>query len=107
MGCRGHWETFFLIHILNMKLGKYNGGIELVMDVLGHLFFFLINIHHIKAQQGSGDIRVASLLFADVVVLLVLLDFDLWCTMKQIAAQCDAVKMKIITFKSDRMLLSP
>lgn len=38
-----------------------------------------------------GDIRVASLLFADDIVLLTSFDRDLQCPLEQIAAECDAV----------------
>lgn len=38
-----------------------------------------------------GDIRVASLLFVDDVVLLASLDRDLQCPLEQFAAECDVV----------------
>lgn len=68
-----------------------------------------------KAQLRSGefqvgDVRVACPLFADDAVLLVLLDFY-WTSdgplmYYETAAQRDAVKIEISTFKADNVLLS-
>ena len=52
-----------------------------------------------------GDLRIASLLFADDVVLLATSDRDLQHALGRFAAECEAVGMRISTSKSEAMVL--
>jgi len=52
-----------------------------------------------------GDLRIASLLFADDVVLLATSDFDLQHSLGRFAAECEAVGMRVSTSKSEAMVL--
>ncbi len=53
----------------------------------------------------SGDLRIASLLFADDVVLLVTSDCDHQYALERFAAECEAVGMRLSTSKSEAMIL--
>jgi len=58
--------------------------------------------------EGSvrfGDLRIASLLFADDVVLLATSDHDLQHALGRFAAECKAVGMRVSTSKSVAMVL--
>ena len=48
-----------------------------------------------------GDLKIASLLFADDVVLMASLAVDLQHSLDQFAAQCEAAEMRISTSKSE------
>jgi len=52
-----------------------------------------------------GDIRIASLLFADDVVLLATSERDLQHALGRFAAECEAVGMRVSTSKSEAMVL--
>jgi len=52
-----------------------------------------------------GDLRIASLLFADYVVLLATSDRDIQHTLRWFAAECEAVRMRVSTSKSEAMVL--
>jgi len=52
-----------------------------------------------------GDLRIASLLFADDVVLLASSDRDLRHSRGVFAAECDAVGMRVSTSQSEAMVL--
>jgi len=52
-----------------------------------------------------GDLRIASLLFADDVVLLPTSDRDLQHALGRFAAECEAVGMRVSTSKSEAMVL--
>jgi len=51
-----------------------------------------------------GDLRIASLLFADDVVLLATSDRDLQHALGQFAAECEAVRMRVSTSISRKMV---
>ncbi len=118
MGCRGNWETCVphtlkvrsFVFIFSMKSGKCNMGIELDKHVLCHLLFFNINKQDVKVQPRSGEFQIwwysGGIFICRWCCLLVLLDFDLWCTRKHFATQRDAIKIDISTFKAGNMLLS-
>ncbi|TWW59961.1 R2 Retrovirus-related Pol polyprotein from type I retrotransposable element [Takifugu flavidus] len=53
-----------------------------------------------------GDLRIASLLFADDVVLLASSARDLQLTLDRVAAACEAAGMRISTSKSEAMVLN-
>lgn len=53
-----------------------------------------------------GDLRIASLLFADDVVLMASSACDLQHSLDRLAAECEAAGMKISTTKSEAMTLS-
>ena len=61
-----------------------------------------------RSQEGVvwGSLRVSLLLFADDVVLLAPSHECLQHALKQFAAECDAVSMRISTSKSESMVLS-
>ena len=52
-----------------------------------------------------GDLRIASLLFADDVVLLATSDRDLLHALGRFAAECEAFGMRVSTSKSEAMVL--
>ena len=52
-----------------------------------------------------GDLRIASLLFADDVVLLASSDRDLQHALERFAAECESVGMRVSTSKSEAMVL--
>ncbi len=52
-----------------------------------------------------GDLRIASLLFANKVVLLASSDRDLQQALGRFVAECEAVKMRVSTFKTEAMVL--
>ena len=54
------------------------------------------------AEEGlcRGNFRVASLLFVDAVKLLASASHDLWCTLKQFAAEWQAAGMRVGPSKS-------
>lgn len=54
-----------------------------------------------------GGFRIASLPFADDVVLLALLSCDLMVALGQFVAKCEAAEMRINTSNSEAMVLSP
>ena len=53
-----------------------------------------------------GDLKIASLLFADDVVLMASSAVDLQRSLDQFAAECEAAGMRISTSKSEAMVLS-
>ena len=52
-----------------------------------------------------GDLRIASLLFADDILLLATSDRDLQHALGRFAAECEAVGMRVSTSKSEAMVL--
>ncbi|TWW80485.1 R2DM Retrovirus-related Pol polyprotein from type II retrotransposable element [Takifugu flavidus] len=60
--------------------------------------------HGVEGIQ-FGDLRIASLLFADDVVLLASLARDLQLSLYRFAAACEAAGMRISTSKSEAMVL--
>jgi len=58
-----------------------------------------------KESVRFGDLRIASLLFADYVVLLATSDRDLQHALEQFAAKREAVRMRVSTSKSEAMVL--
>ena len=52
-----------------------------------------------------GDLRIASLLFADDVVLLATSDRELQHALGRFAAECEAVAMRVSTSRSEAMVL--
>jgi len=52
-----------------------------------------------------GDLSIASLLFADDVVLLASSGRDLQLSLERFAAECEAVGMRVNTSKSESMVL--
>ena len=53
-----------------------------------------------------GDLKIASLLFADDVVLMASSAVDLQHSLDQFVAECEAAGMRISTSKSEAMVLS-
>ena len=53
-----------------------------------------------------SDLKIASLLFADDVVLMASLAVDLQCSLDQFTAKCETAGMRISTSKSEAMVLS-
>ncbi|KAF7644351.1 hypothetical protein LDENG_00223640 [Lucifuga dentata] len=62
---------------------------------------------HSQGSEGVqfGDLRIASLLFADDVVLLALSDCDLQRALGRFEAECEATGMRISTSKPETMVL--
>ncbi|TWW61062.1 TNF receptor-associated factor 2 [Takifugu flavidus] len=61
---------------------------------------------HKIVRCSHGDLRIASLLFADDVVLLASSARDLQLSLDRFAAACEAAGMRISTSKSEAMVLS-
>ncbi|WP_411913715.1 RNA-directed DNA polymerase [Vibrio sp. Y159] len=61
-----------------------------------------------RGEEGVrfGDLRIASLLFADDVVLLASSHRDLQHALGRFAAECEAAAMRVSTSKSEAMVLS-
>ena len=53
-----------------------------------------------------GDVRIASLIFADDVVLLPSSSRDLQLLLERLVAECEAAGMRISTSKSETMVVS-
>ena len=78
---------------------------------LSPILFIIFMDRISRCSQGVegfrfGDLRIASLLFADDVVLLASSCRDLQLSLDRFAAECEAVGMKISTSKSESMVLS-
>jgi len=74
------------------------------------LLFVIFTDRISRCSQGEesvrfGDLRIASLLFADDVVLLATSDRDLQHALGRFAAGCEAVGMRVSTSKSEAMVL--
>ena len=52
-----------------------------------------------------GGLRISSLLFADVVVLMASSACDFQCSLDWLAAECEAAGMRISSAKSEAMTL--
>ena len=74
------------------------------------LFLFVIFMDRISRRcQGEesvrfGDLKIASLLFADDVVLLASIHHDLQQALGWFAAECEMAGMRISTSKSEAMV---
>ena len=66
---------------------------------------FVANSQSKLESAQFGDLRIASLLFADDVVLLATSDRDLQHALGRFAAECEAVGMRVSTSKSEAMVL--
>jgi len=69
---------------------------------------FTDRISRLSRDEDSvrlGDLRIASLLFADDVVLLATSDHELQHALGRFAAECETVEMRVSTSKSEAMVL--
>ncbi|KAL7857954.1 hypothetical protein AOLI_G00180560 [Acnodon oligacanthus] len=98
------------VRILSNKSDPFSVSVGLRQGcALSPLLFVIFMVsRHSRGQEGimCGGRRVASLLFADDVVLLAESHGCLQCSLERFAAECEAVGMRISTSKSESMVLS-
>lgn len=68
-------------------------------------FFFVAKAKPRIESVHFGDLMIASLLFADGIVLLASSSCDLQHILDQFSVKCEAAGMRISTFKSKAMVL--
>lgn len=72
--------------------------------ILGILFVIYMDKIS-RHKEDFGSLRIASLLFADDVVIMALPEHDLQCSQEQFPGKCETVVMRITTSKSENMVL--
>ena len=99
------------VRILGTKSSTFSVGVGLrqgcpLSPILFVIFMDRIS-RHSRGEESVrfGDLRIASLLFADDVVLLATSDRDLQHALGRFAAECEAVGMRVSTSKSEAMVL--
>ena len=94
-------------HILGTKSNLFTVyiGLTLVTDPV--IFMDMISgCSHGEGAVWFRNLRIASLLVADDVVLLDFSSQDLQCTVEQFAAECEAARIKVSSSKSKTMVLN-
>ncbi len=99
------------VHILGTKSSTFSVGVGLRQGCPLSPILFVIFMDRISRRSRGeesvrfGDLRIASLLFADDVVLLASSHCDLQHALGWFAAECEVVGMKVSTSKSEAMVL--
>ena len=99
------------VRILGTKSSTFSVGVGLRQGCPLSPILFVIFMDRISRRSRGeesvrfGDLRIASLLFADDVVLLATSDRDLQHALGRFAAECEAVGMRVSTSKSEAMVL--
>jgi len=99
------------VRILGTKSSTFSVGVGLcqgcpLSPILFRICMDRISRHsRCEAIVWFGDLRIASLLFADNVVLLATSDRDLQHALGRFAAECESVGMRVSTSKSEAMVL--
>ena len=99
------------VRILGAKSSTFSVGVGLRQGCPLSPILFVIFMDRISRRSRGeesvrfGDLRIASLLFADDVVLLATSDRDLQHALGRFAAECEAVGMRVSTSKSEAMVL--
>uniref|UniRef100_UPI003AACA7CE rhodopsin kinase grk7-b n=1 Tax=Centroberyx gerrardi TaxID=166262 RepID=UPI003AACA7CE len=100
------------VRILGIKSSSFKVGIGFRQGCALSPLLFVIFMDRISRRSQVlksvqfGDIRVASQLFADDVILLASSGRDLRCALERFAAECDAVAMRVSTSKCEAAVLS-
>uniref|UniRef100_A0A671UC54 ribonuclease H n=1 Tax=Sparus aurata TaxID=8175 RepID=A0A671UC54_SPAAU len=100
------------VRILGSKSDLFQVGVGLHQGCALSPILFVIYMDRISRRSRGmeglqvGDLKIASLLFADDVVLMASSAVDLQCSLDQFAAECEAAGMRISTSKSEAMVLS-
>ncbi len=114
LSLRAIWSLYSLsescVCILGTKSNMFSVGVGLLDCPLSQILFviFMDRISRPSRWEESvwfGDLRIASLLFADDVVLFASPDRDLQHTLGWFAAEWQAVGMRVSTYKSEAMVL--
>ncbi len=99
------------VRILSIKSNTFTVGVGLCQGCLLSPILFVIFMDRIsRCSHGEEcvwfrNFRAASLLFAHDVVLLVSSSCDLQQTLEQFAVECEVVRMRDSTSKSETMVL--
>ena len=113
------WHTMVVVPIFkkgdrrvcSTKSSIFSVGVGLRQGCPLSRILYLIFMDRISRRSRGeesvrvGDLRIASLLFADDVVLLATSDCDLQHALGWFAAECEAVGMRVSTSKSEVMVL--
>ena len=99
------------VRILGTKSSTFSVGVGVRQGCPLSPILFVIFMDRISRRSRGeesvrfGDLRLASLLFADDVVLLATSDHDLQHALGRFAAECEVVGMRVSTSKSEAMVL--
>lgn len=99
------------VRILGTKSSTFPVGVGLRQGCPLSPVLFVVFMDRISRRSRGeesvrfGDLRIASLLFADDVVLLASSDRDLQHALERFAAECEAAGMRVSTSKSEAMVL--
>ena len=100
------------VRVLGSKSDLFPMGVGLRQRCALSPILFVIFMDRISRRSRGGKglqfggLRIASLLFADDVVLMAPLACDLQHSLDHLAAECEAAGMRISTSKSEAMVLS-
>ena len=100
------------MHVLGSKSDLFQVGVGLRQGCALSPILFVIYMDRISRRSRGveglqvGDLKIASLLFADDVVLMASSAVDLQHSLDQFVAECEAAGMRISTSKSEAMVLS-
>ena len=100
------------VRILGSKSDLFQVGVGLRQGCALSPILFVIYMDRISRRSRGveglqvGDLKIASLLFADDVVLMASSAVDLQRSLDRLTAECEAAGMRISTSKSEAMVLS-
>ena len=97
--------SIILFHLEQVGVGLRQGcALSLILFVI--YMDRILRRSRSMARLQVGDLKIASLLFADGVVLMASSAVDLQCSLDQFAAECEAAGIRISTSKFEAMVLS-
>jgi len=115
MGYQGRWyEPFGPVRADSVFSAQNQAFSQEVLDCQGFplssILFVIFKDRMSRCSRGEasvrfGDLRIASLLFADNVVLLAISGHDLQHTLGRFAPECEAVAMRFSPSNSEAMVL--
>ena len=100
------------VQVLGSKSNSFPVGVGLRQGCALSPILFVIFMDRISRRSRGGEglqfggLRIASLLFADDVVLMAPSACDLQHSLDRFTAECEAAGMRISTSKSEAMVLS-